>query len=216
MTLICGIDEAGRGPVIGPLVICGVLIDEKHDSKLKDIGARDSKLLTPRQREEIEENIKKTVKKYKLIVIESKEVDKAVESEETNLNWLEADKIAEIINYLNPNIAYVDCPSNNIKAYTNYLEERVKGKTKIIAEHKADMKFPTVSAASIIAKVERDSLIEKLKKKHNVQFGSGYPSDPITVRFLEKNYKKYNFFRKSWATWKTVAKAKGQSKLGEF
>ena len=67
MSLICGIDEAGRGPVIGPLVICGVLISEKDLPKLKALDPKDSKLLTPKKRSELEKKIKRVVKDYKII-----------------------------------------------------------------------------------------------------------------------------------------------------
>jgi len=217
MTLICGIDEAGRGPVIGPLVICGVLINTRNEPELKRLGTKDSKLLTAMQREFLSKKIKKIAKRYKVLLVSPEEIDKAVESETDNLNWLEARKIIEIIDKLNPETAYIDCPSNNIKKYTSYLKDRIKNKRiKLIAEHKADFKYVSVSAASIIAKDTRDKEIEKIKKKHNVEFGSGYPSDPITQKFLAKNYKKYDFFRKSWMSWKEVAKSKGQKKLGEF
>ena len=93
--LICGIDEAGRGPVIGPLVMAGVLIKEKDESKLSDIGVKDSKLLTKQQRNALYDKIIKIVKKYKIIITEPEEIDKAVKGENNlNLNWLEADKSA--------------------------------------------------------------------------------------------------------------------------
>src|SRR3989344_7917609 len=121
MTLICGLDEAGRGPVIGPLVMCGVLINEEDEIKLKNIKVKDSKLLTPKQRERLYFKIKKIVKKYKLIVLQPYEVDEALNSDSLNLNWLEADNMARIINELKPDQAYIDCPSNNIKKFNSYL-----------------------------------------------------------------------------------------------
>lgn len=195
----------------------GVLAEEKGLTKLKSIGVKDSKLLTPKQREEFSKKIKKIVKKYKILIVSPEEVDKAVESDIDNLNWLEAKKISELINELRPETAYIDCPSNNIKAYSDFVRNNLNNKKiKLVVEHKADFKYPIVSAASILAKVTRDREIEKIKKKYKIDFGSGYPSDPKTVSFLEKNYKKYNFFRKSWVSWKEVAKKKGQKKLGEF
>lgn len=213
--LVCGIDEAGRGPVIGPLVICGVLINEKDEVRLKNIGARDSKELTPWQREDIAENII-GIAKYKCIVVPPDEIDKAVLAKKYNLNWLEADKTAEIINSLSPNKAYVDCPSPNIKAYSSYIKKQLTGKVELVADHHAENQFITVAAASIIAKVTRDRLIEEIKKKYKVQFGSGYPSDPITVDFLKKNFSKYPFFRKSWSSYTKLADAKKQKSLGDF
>ncbi|MBR9692216.1 ribonuclease HII, partial [Candidatus Woesearchaeota archaeon] len=75
MTLICGIEEAGRGPVIGPMVMCGVVMEETNLPKLDKLGVKDSKLLTPKQREALFEKIKKTVKAYEILTIYPEEVD---------------------------------------------------------------------------------------------------------------------------------------------
>ena len=117
MALILGIDEAGRGPAIGPLVICGVTIDARDEKKLREIGTRDSKELTPRARELLYGEILKIIKQHKLIVIPPQEIDDAVLSDSDNLNWLEARKSAQIINELKAATAYLDCPSNNIGKY---------------------------------------------------------------------------------------------------
>src|SRR3989344_5720505 len=216
MTTICGIEEAGRGPVIGPLVISGILIEEKDLLKLKNIGVKDSKLLTQRQREELFKEIKKIIIKEKTIIIEPAEIDEALNSEELNLNKLEAIKTAMIINFLKPDKVIVDCPSTNINAYVKYLKTFLKYEPKIKAEHKADVNFPEVSAASIIAKCTRELEIDKLKRKHNVDFGSGYPSDQLTQEFLKKNYNKYDFFRKTWATYKNMTEGKKQKSLIDY
>jgi ribonuclease HII len=216
MVLLCGIDEAGRGPVIGPLVICGVLIDSKEEKTLAEIGVKDSKLLTPEKRAEIYDVLKDKVK-HKLVIINPDEIDSALQSKEINLNWLEAIKSAEIINFLKPERAILDCPSNNINAYTNYVKKLVNEDVEIIAEHKADYNHLVVGAASILAKVTRDMEIEKIKKKINVDFGSGYPSDPLTHDFLIKNYKKYqDIFRKEWASYKEAADIKKQKSLADY
>ena len=215
--LICGIEEAGRGPVIGPMVICGVLIEKEKEKELKRLGVKDSKLLTPKQREKISEEIKKVANDFNIIIVSIDEIDRAVGSDISNLNWLEADKFIETINVLKPDIAYIDCPSNNTSAYKEYILNRIKNKsTKLIVEHKADQRYPVVSAASILAKVIRDNEIEKIKKKYKIDFGSGYPSDQFTKQFLEKNYNKYPIFRKSWVSWNNIAKKNGQKKLSQF
>ena len=217
MALVCGVEEAGRGPVIGPMVMAAVMIDEKDSAKLESLGAKDSKLLTPRTRELLMPQIKNIVKKHAIIIIQPKEIDDAVLSDTLNLNWLEAIKSAELVNKLKPDKVILDCPSTNPKAYTAYFKKHLKNQDiEIISEHKADLKYPVVSAASIIAKVTRDSEIEKLKKKHNVNFGSGYPSDPRTKGFIKKFYDKYDFFRKSWSTFQDAAKEKKQKHLGDF
>ncbi len=212
---IAGIDEAGRGPLLGPLVMSIVVIDENDTSKLKSLGVQDSKVLTPEKRSFLSPKIKEMTE-HDSIVVQPKEIDEAVLSDTTNLNWLEGEKIAELVNKTKPDIVYVDCPSNNIEAYTDFLKSKIKSKTKIVAEHKADAKFEVVAAASIIAKVTRDKLIEDIKKSINTNFGSGYPSDPKTKEFLKENWNKYDFFRKSWASYKNVMKEKKQKTLTNF
>jgi ribonuclease HII len=216
MVSLCGIDEAGRGPVIGPLVMAGVLIDESKLENLRNIGVKDSKLLSPLQRERLYDKIIEIVDGYEITITHADEVDKAVNSETSNLNWLEADKSIQIITKLNPEKAMLDCPSNNIKAYTDYINTKLTTKTKVTCEHGADATYPEVSAASILAKVTRDTLIHEMKKEINIDFGSGYPSDPKTIKFLKENWNRYDFFRKSWSSWKKLAAAKKQKKLGEF
>lgn len=216
MKKILGIDEAGRGPCIGPLVIAGVLIDENKKIKLEEIGAIDSKLLSQKQRELIAADIKK-ITNWKIINIEPGEIDDAIDgSNELNLNWLEAIKCAEIINDLNPDVAYIDCPSPNIKAYENYLKKLLKKEVKLIVEHKAE-KYPVVGAASILAKVIREEEVKKIEKKVGESIGTGYPSNPICQEFLKKNWDKYpKIFRKSWVTWKNHKIAKEQRKIEDF
>lgn len=216
MKSIAGIDEAGRGPVIGPMVIVGVLIDEIDEVLLKGIGVKDSKMLTPEKRQELYGQIKQIVKSFAVRIIPPKEIDDAVESEELNLNWLEAIKTAEILNELKPDMAYIDCPSTNLNAYRLYLHNKLSKEIKLVVEHRADQIYAVCSAASILAKVIRDKEIDKLKERYNVDFGSGYPSDIITKLFLEKNFDKYPFFRKSWVCYRKATAKKKQKSLGDF
>lgn len=215
---ICGIDDAGKGPVLGPMVLAGIVVDEKDVDTLKELGAKDSKLLTQNQREQIYTKIIKFVKTYKIIKIPPEEIDKHVLSETSNLNWLEADKVAEIINALRPDEVIVDCPSNNKKAFANYLESKIKVKTSLRCEHKGERFYP-VAAASIIAKVTRDREVDFLKKKFG-SIGSGYPSDVITKKFLKENWNKHpEIFRHSWSSYQEYSegkKSKKQKTLGDF
>jgi len=215
MVLVCGIDEAGRGPVIGPMVMAGILIDERDTIKLKNIGVKDSKELSAKKREELYKEITKIVKNYKILIIQPKEIDDALNSNELNLNRLEAIKTALIINALKPDKAILDCPSTNPRDYVNYLKLFLKNKElKIDAGHKYDSKFIEVGAASILAKVTRDLQIKKIQMHIKENIGSGYASDPYTIKFLKENYHKYpEIFRKSWSTYK---KAANQKNLNEF
>ena len=202
--ILAGLDEAGRGPVIGPLVICGITIEEERVKELEAIGVKDSKKLTAKKREALFPKIKEIVKDYHLIIVNPPEVDNALTSPELNLNWLEAIKSAMILNKLIPNKAIVDCPSPNIPAYTAYIQKFLKQEVELQLEHDAE-RYAVVAAASILAKVTRDNLIEELKKKYG-NFGSGYPSDPKTKAFLKENWKKHpEIFRKTWKSYKNVA-----------
>lgn len=215
--MICGIDEAGRGPVIGPLVISGVLIDGQQEEQLIKIGVKDSKLLSPSSRVQKFSQIQDIVKDNMIVICNADEVDDEINK--TNLNILEAKLSAKIIKKLLPNKAILDCPSNNIQAYTETMRSLIGSNMdsiELVCEHKADFKYPVVAAASILAKVTRDSEIEKIKNKIGYDFGSGYPSDPRTIAFLKKHYRDFDIFRKTWATYKKVAIAGNQSSLSTF
>ena len=211
MVLVTGADEAGRGPLIGPMVMCGVIIEDKDIPKLEEIGVKDSKKLTPKKRKELFPKIKEVVKDFELIIVEPEEIDEALNSPHLNLNWLEAIKTAMILNKLKPVKAIVDCPSVNIDAYASYMGKFMKEKVEIVLEHDAE-RYLEVAAASILAKVTRDNIIEEMKVKYG-DFGSGYPSDPKTKAFLKENWKKYpEIFRVTWSSYKKVA----QPKLSDF
>jgi ribonuclease HII len=219
MTTICGIDEAGRGPVIGPLVIAGATIAQENAEILERIGVKDSKLLTPEQRKRMYYQLINALQAYEILIVPPFVIDDAVLSTTgMNLNWLEATKSAEILNKLNPNITYVDCPSNNITAYASYLRQKlVNKKVQLVCEHKADATYAICSAASILAKVTRDTEIEKIRHETGIDFGSGYPSDPKTVAFLRDYWDKFDVFRKSWESWQRFARNNThQKKLGEW
>lgn len=214
---ICGIDEAGRGCIIGSLVICGVTIDEGQEQELKAAGARDSKLLTPAQRQTIYNKIIKIAKGYHCEIIPPAEIDLAVLSDFTNLNWLEADKGAKIVEKLKPDHVIMDCPSPNTKAFKEYISERLSSKPSLVCAHHADATFVVVGAASIIAKVTRDRLIEEIKKEIGIDFGSGYMTDPKTTDFLEGFYDKYpDIFRKSWEPYRKMAMGRAQTDLNKY
>ena len=218
MVLVLGVDEARKGSIIGDMVICGVLVEESKEERLRELGVKDSKLLTQKTREILFPKILKIIKKHKAVILSPKEIDKAVNKENgLNLNWLEAHKIALIINELKPDKAIIDCPSPNIKKYKEYLLNLLNNKKiELIVEHRAEKHMP-VAAASIMAKVIAEDQLRKLKKILKIDFGSGYTSDPYTQKFVKENFNKYpEIFRKSWSTWKNHDNAKKQHKLDEF
>ena len=95
-----GIDDAGRGPVIGPMVLAGCLIDEKIATKFRRWGVRDSKQLTPKRREFLAQKIKDEAETFEVVLADSDEINKKQDSG-INLNMLEAEKAAKIINKIN-------------------------------------------------------------------------------------------------------------------
>lgn len=231
--LTIGIDDAGKGPVIGPMIIGGVLINEEQEQRLKKDGIKDSKLILHESRIKLSKLIKENSIASKTIIIEPSEIDSAVESKD-NLNTLEARKMAEAINHLNTSNLHdkqikviVDCPSVNTKSWRSKLMSFIKNKDNltIICEHKADFNYVSVGAASILAKVIREEEVAKLKKQfiNYGDLGSGYPADPITKDFLKKHGKaleKSGIFRKSWRTWKNLygesKDKKMQSTIADF
>ena len=195
--LICGVDEAGRGSLLGPLVIAGVSLKRSKIRKLSSMGIKDSKKLTPAARERLYKKIIEYADDYYIARINPKTIDRSVKKHQ--LNFLEAKYMAKVIAKLKPNISYVDSCDVNPKRYGKEINKMAKC-GKIRSYHHADSRFVIVSAASIVAKVNRDKTIAKLRKKHDL--GSGYPSDKKTINFVSKyiSDKKEipSFVRKSW------------------
>lgn len=202
---ILGIDEAGRGSVLGPMVIAGVIVPEKMDKVLERMGVKDSKRLTPNRRTILSRKLKKMFE-YEIVVISAREIDE-LRASGVNLNEIEKNAMESIILKLKPEKAIVDAVDVKAQRFQDNLCKDTG--FDVMAEHKADDKYIEVSAASIIAKAERDAQIQEIDKEFikSGGIGSGYPSDPTTKKFLT-NYtydEMPDFVRKSWAT---VAKMK--------
>jgi ribonuclease HII len=203
--LIAGVDDAGRGSVIGPLVIAGVMAKEEQLSKLAEIGVKDSKLLTPHRREVLAPEIRQIAVDYAIEKLTPRQIDDIVLNGRKlhKLNWLEAQTMARVIQKLKPDKAYVDASDILEDRFGRDVLDCLAIKIPIVSEHKADQTYPIVSAASIIAKVERDREIAELAEVHG-DFGSGYPSDPRTIDFLRhcvaRTGKYPDFVRVSWKT----------------
>ncbi len=216
-----GIDDAGRGPIIGPMILAGVLIDSKTEELFKKYKVRDSKKYVHNShRVSISKIIMDKAKKYHIVKATPKEIDEAVESKK-NLNTLEAIKSADIINALNDGKTkikvIVDCPSPNTLKWKAVLVKYIEKieNLDISCEHKADANYVAVGAASILAKVTREEAVSEIKKKYG-SIGSGYPADPETQKFLKEQGNKLKdsgIFRKSWATWKDLFPGEKQRTL---
>jgi len=216
--IIAGTDEAGRGCVIGPLVIAGVAIEDDKEHLLKKMGVRDSKLLSPGRRERLAAAIEKTAKDIIVLKIAPCKID-TYRKTGVNLNKLEAIKFAEVINYLEPHRAFVDGPDVNLEKLRLFMSKMVNDGVELVVEHKADTNYPTVAAASIIAKVERDADIAELREKYG-DFGSGYSSDPRTTdwlkAWLENNKEFPDCVRHTWDTASVIKTNKIQARLSSW
>lgn len=194
--LICGLDEAGRGACIGDLVVAGAMIDSTRVGILKDLGVKDSKLLSPRQRETIYQSLINIVE-FRTVLFKPEEIDTYVKLHQLNL--LEIEGMSKIINSLSPMHVIIDSPSTNREDVRSKILARLTvPSTTVQVEYKADLNYAIVGAASIIAKVQRDNRINALKQVYG-NIGSGYPSDPETKKFLHDNKtKRLPIIRYSW------------------
>jgi ribonuclease HII len=217
--LIAGVDEAGRGPVIGPLVLGVAVIQKEQEDILKKIGVKDSKLLTLKERIRQEKEIKQIAEEYGVEQITAKEIDEL--RERKSLNEIEAMRIGVLLNRLHkkPDVVYVDSPDPTAAFFGTRIKKYLDFSCTIVSEHKADLNYPVVSAASILAKTIRDHEIEKLTEQYG-EIGCGYPHDPLTITFLnrcvEKDITLPDCVRKSWQTTKDIVNKKYQQKLGDW
>jgi len=185
--MLCGIDEAGRGAIIGPLVVAGVVFKREAVEGLLELGVKDSKALTPAKRSELAAEITDRAVRVTTLELSPGDIDQVVTNGRRNrkLNYAEAGVMARVIDHLDPDTAYVDACDVNEDKYSSMIFGFMKRHAKVISFHHADRTNVLVSAASIIAKVSRDQRISRLQDIHG-EFGSGYPSDRKTLRFLNK------------------------------
>ncbi|WP_455277571.1 ribonuclease HII [[Eubacterium] cellulosolvens] len=191
---------------MGPLIVAGILMNKKNIVKLEELKVKDSKLIRPKIRERLDGRIKKVVNSFQYSILSVDTIDYSVEKGD-KLNSLEIETMARLINRLKPDEAYIDAVGPVEKIFTIRISKLIDPEIKIIAEHKADRKYLVVSAASILAKVKRDRIINNLRHVYG-DFGSGYPSDLRTRDFLIQWIKKFDeapkFARKSWKTVKNL------------
>ena len=202
--MIAGIDEAGKGCVIGPLVVCGFACEESEIPLLREIGVKDSKKIRKKRREDIAKELMERFN-YKTIVIDAKEINRRMETE--TINEILRDCCLRLVRDIDAEIFYVDSFDVNPNRLSKWLEERTS--KKVFAVHKGE-RYEVVAAASIIAKYERDRIIERLKEEFG-DFGSGYPADKKTVEWLKRNPHSEIVRRK----WKTLSKIR-QKRLSDY
>lgn len=207
-------DEAGKGSVLGPLVVAAVGVSS--ESRLSGIGVKDSKLLAPAERERLYPLIRRRCT-VATLTIHAEEID-AIRTEMT-MNACVARAHARVIAKLSPVRAYVDACDVNCLRYAEMVKAQLPSPCEIVSEHHADEKFMVVSAASIVAKVLRDREIFNLAKKYG-EIGSGYPSDAVTIRWLTGYIGEHpsppQIARRSWKTVSALLAKKTQRSLQDF
>ena len=212
--MICGVDEAGKGSVLGPMVIAAVGCMQMDD--LAALGVADSKKLTRESRERINTNLRGQFP-FSVIVRSAEDIDLLRQS--MKMNEIVARAHAEALDALSCTIAYLDACDVNEKRYEETVASFSTSGCTIIARHKADALYPPVSAASIVAKVERDHLVMELAGVYG-NIGSGYPSDSVTIAFLQDYIRTQNrpppIARSSWETVKQMIHRKNQRSLLDF
>ena len=213
--MIVGVDEAGRGPVIGPLVVAGVAVES--DVELRHMNVRDSKKLSPERREALAPEIEK-VSTYEVVVIPAERID-AMRSE-MSLNDFEAKLFAEVIDKLRPETAYVDAADVDEIEFKRCVRKELAFDVEIVSQHNADELFPVVSAASILAKVCRDRQMRTIEDEIGMHIGSGYASDADTIAFLETWIRAHGSLpphtRASWDTARRLLAESRNHKLDDF
>jgi len=181
MVRICGVDEAGRGPVLGPLVVAAVATDDEES--LRSMGVKDSKMLSRSRREAIYEEITSS-QPFRVVTRDAQLIDQ--DRTRMSLNELEVRMFADAVAPLQPACLYADCADVNQTAFGHRVANLLPPGTEVVSRHKADRDYPVVSAASIVAKVTRDRLMDLISEDMGMDLGSGYPSDSKTIAFLEK------------------------------
>jgi ribonuclease HII len=212
--LIGGVDEAGRGALVGPLVVAGISIRSSRLHELDKIGIKDSKLLSPKQRRSLLPKLIEQVEGICICKLSPRDVDWGVR--DTNLNLLEAQAMAVVIENIFPDIVFIDsCDVNPVRYRKSVSKFVYVNKPKqIISLHHAEEASIAVAGASIVAKVARDLEMLRIREEYG-EMGSGYPSDKRTKKFvrewIERNNTPGLFIRNSWKSMKTLLDVKNQS-----
>lgn len=200
-----GVDEAGRGPVLGPLVIAVVMVPEKDVDDLDEAGVTDSKDLTQTRRETLFETLVSSYP-YRAVYVSPWQIDDAVRTEATSLTRLEHDVMAEMISgWDDEHEVIVDAPSE-----TSPFDHDV------VYEHGADEHYTVVGAASIVAKQLRDRAMHRAARRRGVDMGSGYPSDPQTQAYLATADLDDGMVRSSWQTVRDEQVRREQTSLVDY
>ncbi|HVL86916.1 MAG TPA: ribonuclease HII [Candidatus Thermoplasmatota archaeon] len=180
--MLAGADEAGRGPVLGPLVVAAVAA--RSPAHLARLGACDSKLLSPDKREQVATRIR-AYARCEVRVVSAAELNAGMRTR--TLNQIEVDAFAEVLARLAPSRAVVDACDPVADRFADHIMRRLPPPPcEVRARHGADRSHAIVGAASIVAKVTRDAIVRDIEREIGEPIGSGYPHDPRTRAFLQR------------------------------
>lgn len=208
---VLGIDEAGRGSVLGPLVVGGFLAERSRLEEVSQLGVRDSKLLSRGQREKLFDGLREFGDRI-AIEIAPTEIDSAVARRQ--LNVLEARVFAKLLRMTDAREVFVDACDPRAERFGRRVKSLARTSARVVSRHHADRDLPVVSAASIVAKVCRDRAMDRLRAQLDSDCGSGYASDAKTQRFVTTHLS-LETERVAWLrySWKTVARLKPRPPL---
>lgn len=200
--LLLGVDEAGKGPVIGSMFVAGLVIDEDKQFDLAALGVRDSKQLDALRREQLSDKILELAIDHHILEVSPQIIDEL--RQVMTMNEIMVRSHAHVVRCLHADRAFLDAADVNEARFADRVRMESSTKMYLVAEHKADRKHLVVSAASILAKVKRDESIKTLERTINCIIGSGYPNDPKTIEFLQGWVREKGnlppFARSTWAT----------------
>lgn len=194
------------------MVVVGVTTSKENHKHLKGIVRSDSKRLSPQVRERLSVDVRRLLSAVIVNILPPAEIDEWVLNRGPGgLNHLEATVMSKTIERLGAETVYVDSCDVNAERFQRRLEGLVGGAVQVVSTHKADEKYPIVSAASIIAKVIRDREIEKIAKVYG-DVGTGYSHDERTIAFIERWYGEKGdlppIVRRSWRTAKRLVEGR--------
>ena len=202
---ILGVDEAGRGSVLGPLVVGGFVVRSDRLEALRAAGACDSKELSAEDREEVYAKLP-SIGDCRSVILPPREIDRYVVH--GRLNELEARAFGALVRQLAPDVARVDACDTDPRRFARAVKHWAGSQARVEASHHADRDDVVVGAASIVAKVRRDRAIDRLRARLGTEIGSGYPSDDRTVTFLREHFARASvrptWVRIEWATMQRV------------
>jgi ribonuclease HII len=219
MVLVAGVDEAGRGCVMGPLVVAMTGVDEKMIPRLVEAGVKDSKALSSKRRVIIASRVKKLSKVVEVRRISASRID-LLRKRGVSLNEIEAMLIGSILAKHRRGTFYVDSVDRDCERFEKTILKHAPGfKGELVVRNYLDESNPLVGAASIIAKVERDKAVKRMLRKAGLPECSGYPGDPDTVRLVKQllnSQRGRGLLRMSWGTVQKTRARLSQESIKSF